>query len=78
MGKPKKEVRHADAEVPRWVKAQPDDVKMNDDGPADVFAWGYVFRGCEVHHAPSDRFEPETDYTFLEHPTGNFLRVWWT
>jgi hypothetical protein len=77
MGKPKKEVRHADAASPRWVKAGPSDVKRNDDGTADVFAWGYVFKGCEVHYAPSDRFESPSEYVLVMHPTGNQLRVFW-
>lgn len=65
-------------ETKRWVKACKDEITINEDGTADVFAWGYVFRNCEVHEAPSDRFEPETSYVIVKHPTGNVLRVWWT
>ncbi len=68
-------VRYGD--TPRWVQAKSGDVEENEDGTVDVFAWGYVFRGCEVFKAPSDRFEPETRYVLVTHPTGNRLRVWW-
>lgn len=69
------EVRYGD--TPRWVQAPSDDAEKNEDGTANVFAWGYVFKGCEVQSAPSDRGVPETEYVLVTHPTGNKLRVWW-
>ena len=73
----KVELRYGEGKPPRWVEAHRGDVEKNGDGTANVFSWGYVFRGCEVRSAPSDRSEPETEYVLVTHPTGNRLRVWW-
>ncbi len=74
--KPVEEARYTEKR-PKWVEAEKDDIEVNKDGTVDVFAWGYLFPKCKVHESPSDRFEPETKYVIVEHPSGNVLRVWW-
>ena len=62
-------------ERPKWVKA--DKVVSHKDEIAVVQAWGYEYAPQKVNSTPSDRFEPATYYVIVEHPTGNWLRVWW-
>ena len=63
-------------ESPKFVEAE--HVKVSKDKKrAKVEAWGHVFDYSPIKHHPSDRFESAHDSVLVQHPTGNWLRVFW-
>ncbi len=72
---PKAVVRYTEND-PKWVQA--DYVKENRrKGNVVVEAWGYQFKSNEVKSQPADQIGAAKWYILVEHPTGNWLEVWW-
>lgn len=73
---PVEEVRYTE-ESPRLIEAHENDVKRNEDGTADIFVWGFLFRNCEVRQELVRTLFTggERWYAIVTHPTGNVLKV---
>ena len=72
---PNKDVRF-DSQSPKWVEA--DSVLEYENSKATVCAWGYQFVNEHVRFSgPTDGFEPKRKYVLVEHPSGNWLKIYW-